>query len=266
MIEGLRRALVEDEFELCYQPQIDIETGLLYGMEALIRWRLPNGQLVLPNQFIHLAESSRLIGEIGAWVIRSVCRQIRSWMDRDLPFVRIAVNLSAVQIQSGDLLDLLAVVLPEYGIDGSSLEFEITESMVMADTGKSVRTLTALKELGATIAVDDFGTGYSSLSYLKRLPIDILKVDKSFIDDLETDLDGARIVHTIIDMAHNLELKVVAEGIENQAQLSFLRDHSCDIAQGYLFSKPLKAKEIMEYLRFSTLVLPSGKRNPKEIK
>ncbi|MBE0621404.1 MAG: EAL domain-containing protein [Burkholderiales bacterium] len=236
---GLRRALERGEFLLHYQPKLDIGTGRICGMEALVRWMRPESGMVSPAEFIPLAEETGLIEPIGAWVLKAACERNRAWQREGMPAMRVAVNLSARQFVQANLVSDVARVLDETGLAPGSLELEITESMVMDDPERAIRTLRQLKSMGIALAIDDFGTGYSSLGYLKRFPIDNIKIDRSFIKDIPGNSDDATITRTIIDMTHNLRLKVVAEGVETKAQLDFLREQGCDEMQGYYFSRPL---------------------------
>lgn len=245
----LRLALERGEFELHYQPKADLRTGNICGLEALLRWRHPQGSMISPAHFIPVAEEYGLIAEVGAWVIDAACCQMRRWLDDGLDPVRIAVNLSAGQFLFDDVVVRMREALTTHGIPGERLEVEITESMVMSDIEQAVRTFQDIKALGVNVAIDDFGTGYSSLSYLKRLPIDSIKIDKSFVDDIEFDSNSIVIIRAIDAMAHCMELRVVAEGVENEIQLSFLRTCGCDEMQGYYFSKPLPAGDVGALLR-----------------
>ena len=240
---GLRRALERDELVLHYQPQIDIRTGSITGMEALVRWQQPAKALIPPAQFIPLAEETGLIVPIGEWVLKTACAQNQSWQEQGLPPLRIAVNLSARQFVHEALLHSVARVLQETGLEPALLEFEITESMVMHNSEHAVKLLNKLKAMGIHISIDDFGTGYSSLAYLKRFPIDSLKIDRSFILDIPDDKGDAAITQAVIAMAHTLGLKVIAEGVETREQFNFLRKNRCDEMQGYYFSAPLPADQ-----------------------
>jgi diguanylate cyclase (GGDEF)-like protein len=236
---GLRHALERGEFLLHYQPKVDIASGRITGMEALVRWMRPESGLVSPADFIPLAEETGLIVPIGAWVLKTACERNRAWQLQGMPPLRVAVNLSARQFVQANLVSEVARVLDASGLAPASLELEITESMVMDNPERAIQTLRQLKSMGIALAIDDFGTGYSSLGYLKRFPIDNIKIDRSFIKDIPHSNDDATITRTIIDMTHNLRLKVVAEGVETAAQLDFLREHGCDEMQGYYFSRPL---------------------------
>ncbi len=244
----LRRALLQNELVLHYQPLIDLRARSVAGVEALIRWQHPELGLLSPAHFISVAEVSGLIIPIGQWVLRTACKQIRTWQKRTGHNVSISVNLSARQFQQPDLVEEIRAALDETGIKPSSLELEITESNAMQNAENTIRLLKELKALGVRIAMDDFGTGYSSLNYLKRFPIDTLKLDKMFVQDIATDKSDAAIVSAVILMAHSLELKVVAEGVETEEQLAFLEAQHCDRIQGYLFSAPLTPDELEAYL------------------
>jgi len=246
---GLQHALERDEFVLHYQPKIDIGSNRIAGMEALLRWQQPGKPLIPPMQFIPLAEETGLIVPIGEWVLRTACRQNKAWQDEGLPCLRVAVNLSPRQFAHASLLQDVARVLKETRLDPAWLELEITEGMVMRDPERAVRLLHELKAMGIHLSLDDFGTGYSSLSYLKRFPLDSVKIDRSFIQDLPRDSDDAGITQAIIAMAHSLRLAVIAEGVETAEQLDFLRSHGCDEMQGYHFSRPVPEDQLLRMLR-----------------
>ncbi|HEV7843250.1 MAG TPA: EAL domain-containing protein, partial [Pyrinomonadaceae bacterium] len=235
----LRWALERKEFRVYYQPQVSISTGQVTGMEALVRWQHPELGLVSPAEFIPLAEDTGLISPIGEWVLRTACAQTRAWHDCGFKALRVAVNLSPRQFQQPDLTLIVERILKETGLDAASLELEVTESSVMKNAETAIVTLTELKAMGIKISIDDFGSGYSSLSYLKHLPIDVLKIDQSFVSDMTADPKDAAIVMAIIQLAHSLQLKVIAEGVETDEQLHFLRLLSCDEMQGYLFCRPI---------------------------
>ncbi len=245
---ALRGALDRGELELYYQPRIDLESLRVNGMEALLRWNHPEKGMVAPGQFISIAEESGLIIPIGAWVLREACRQTMRWRRAGHP-LRVSVNLSARQFARADLLGTLDSVLAESGLPPDCLELELTETVVMQHADATVATLNAFKERGVRLAIDDFGTGYSSLSYLKRFPIDVLKIDQSFVRDLSSDPDDAAIAETIIALGHSLCLEVLAEGVETDSQLEFLRERACDSVQGYLFSRPLPASAFAAFLK-----------------
>jgi EAL domain-containing protein (putative c-di-GMP-specific phosphodiesterase class I) len=219
------------------------------GMEALIRWQHPELGVVAPDRFISVAEETGLIVPIGAWVMRTACAQARTWQDAGLGPLRIAVNLSARQFGSPNLLADISDVLARTGLAPSLLEIELTESLFMSDVNLAVELLHSMKSLGVNLSIDDFGTGYSSLSYLSRFPIDVLKIDRSFVSDITRDANDAAIVASIIALAHNLKLSVIAEGVETAEQLGYLRRHGCDEMQGYYFSRPLAAGAFEELLR-----------------
>jgi diguanylate cyclase (GGDEF)-like protein/PAS domain S-box-containing protein len=246
---GLRHALERGELRLHFQPQIDLASGAVLGAEALVRWQHPEWGLVAPAEFVPLAEETGLILAIGEWVLKTACAQARAWHDAGHTGLHVAVNLSGKQLAGDVLIETVERALGESGLATGTLEVEITESLLMQDLDETAATLDGLAELGIKVAMDDFGTGYSSLSYLKRLPIDTLKIDQSFVRDIITDPDDAAIVQAIIAMAHNLGIKVVAEGVETTEQLAFLRRHRCDGIQGYIISGPLPPKDFEALLR-----------------
>ncbi|MEQ9236188.1 EAL domain-containing response regulator [Coleofasciculus sp. E2-BRE-01] len=247
---NLRYALERDELQVYYQPQLDLETGKIIGAEALLRWEHPERGLVSPIKFIPLAEETGLILPIGEWVLKMACQQTRHWQKVAYPHLKIAVNLSGRQFQQLDLRHRLVKIFTETGLRPEYLELELTESMLVENTDVAIRRLQALKALGVEIAIDDFGTGYSSLSYLQQFPFDTLKIDRCFIRNIQDNPSQAAITQAIIEMANTLDLKLVAEGVETDAELSFVVQHHCHKMQGYLFSKPLPAKEF-ESLLFS---------------
>ena len=244
----LRHALERGQFHLEYQPQLDLASGAVVGMEALLRWEHPQLGRIAPASFISLAEEMGLITPIGDWVLRTACAQARAWQLAGHGPLRLAVNLSARQFKQKNLLHAVAQALAETGLDAAQLELELTESMVMHDVEQATAIMGNLKALGVQLSIDDFGTGYSSLAYLRHFPIDVLKIDKSFVSDITHSTDDAAIVHAIISLAHSLRLKVIAEGVETAQQLAFLRQHGCDQMQGYLFSRPLAAPAFEELL------------------
>ena len=246
---ALRKALERNEFVLHYQPQVDLASGKIVGMEALIRWQHPELGMVQPMRFISVAEDTGLIVPIGAWVMRTACLQNRAWQDAGLGPLRVAVNLSARQFASSDLLDNISAVLDDSGLDPRCLEIELTESLFMSDVTLAVELLHNMKALGVNLSIDDFGTGYSSLSYLSRFPIDVLKIDRSFVTNITRDANDAALVASIINLAHNLKLSVIAEGVETEEQLDYLRRHGCDEMQGYYVSRPLPADQFERFLR-----------------
>jgi diguanylate cyclase (GGDEF)-like protein len=249
----LRRALERGEFLLHYQPKVDMTSGLITGIEALLRWKHPTRGLVPPMDFISLAEETGLIVPIGEWVLATACARTKAWQDSGLTNMGVAVNLSARQFSDPMLFPKLTQIISDSGLRPSSLELEITESVVMAHGECAVAALEKLKSIGVRIAIDDFGTGYSSLAYLKRFPIDILKVDRSFIRDIPANSGDKKITRAIIAMAHGLKLKVVAEGVETADQLKFLRAHRCDAVQGYFLYRPLPEEEMTEVLKLNRL-------------
>jgi diguanylate cyclase (GGDEF)-like protein/PAS domain S-box-containing protein len=247
MENGLRKALEQNQLMLHYQPQISLITGELVGIEALIRWQHPKHGLIAPLEFIPLAEETGLIVPIGKWVLREACRQRKVWETLGFHDFPIAVNVSVRQFEDDHLIEYISALLDEFDLKGIHLELEITES-IMQNLENSTIILNELKELGVLLSIDDFGTGYSSLSYLKHLPIDKIKIDKSFVDDIIYHSNQGKMVKTIIDMGLNLNFSVIAEGIETNEQLHFLKENECKIGQGYFFSKPIPADEMVEYL------------------
>ena len=247
----LRRALDNKEFELHYQPKVNVASGQVVAMEALVRWHSPERGLVPPVEFIPVAEEIGLIIPLGAWVLRAACQQNRAWQLAGLPSMRMAVNLSAYQFRQKDLPEFVAGVLLETGMDATCLELEVTESVVMHNPAEAASMLDRLHKQGIHISVDDFGTGYSSLSYLKQFRLDTLKIDRSFVRDISSDPDDAAIVRSVIALAHSLRLEVIAEGVETAEQLEYLRELGCDQYQGYLRSKPVPAAQFEAMLRMS---------------
>jgi diguanylate cyclase (GGDEF)-like protein/PAS domain S-box-containing protein len=245
---SLHRALERSELRLFYQPVVEINEGAAVGVEALLRWDHPDHGLVAPNRFIPVAEESGLIIPIGAWVLHEACRQVRAWQADSWGGLRqaVEVNLSARQVDHPEIITTVERILEETGLSPAHLTLEITESALMNDAVTALGVLRALKDLGVTLAIDDFGTGYSSLSYLRRFPLDIVKIDKSFVDELGAAPEGSEIVAAVINLAHALGLQVVAEGVESERQLEVLRRLRCDFAQGYLFSRPVPAHELVE--------------------
>lgn len=257
MSSRLRLALERDELVLHYQPRIDLNTGRIRGVEALVRWQHPELGLLPPIRFIPVAEEMGLIEALGEWVLREACRQMREWRDAGVQFERVGVNLAARQFVQRDLPARIASVLTDSGVEAHHLELELTESMMMEQPERVVQVLTDLKSMGITLAIDDFGTGYSSLSYLKRFPIDFLKIDRSFVKNLPDDAGDVAITSAIMAMAKSLGLELIAEGVETQAQCDFLRRHGCQNAQGYLFSKPVVPEQIERMLRAESLNPPA---------
>jgi diguanylate cyclase (GGDEF)-like protein/PAS domain S-box-containing protein len=246
---GLRSAIDREEFFLVYQPQFSIASGRVTGLEALIRWQHPDRGLVMPDKFIRVAESSGLIIPIGEWVVRTACTQMKKWQQEGLPMVPVAVNVSAVQFRQEGFREIVRRVLQETGLDPEFLELELTESLLLSNEDVMFDVLGELKAMGLNLVIDDFGTGYSSLSYLRQFPVTKLKIDRSFIRDVAVNPDDAAITAAILGMAKSLNLKVIAEGVENEAQLAFLRAHECDECQGYYFSRPLSVQDAANMLR-----------------
>src|SRR5580658_5107199 len=244
----LRRALPMKQFEVHYQPKIDIASGRMNSVEALLRWRHPTRGMVGPNDFIALAEESGLMLSIGEWVLREACRQARQWQREGLPFLRIAVNISPIHFRQSKFLDIVRAALSDNDLEPQYLEIELTETTVMDHAESSVHILEELSRMGVIVSIDDFGTGYSSMSYLRRFPIDKLKIDRSFISDMTSNSDAASIVKAIISLAHSLRLKVVAEGVETAEQLEQLREFGCDQYQGFYRSAAVVAGEIHKFL------------------
>ena len=246
---NLRRALTQSELEVFYQPKLCLKNGQLLGLEALLRWHHPEKGMIRPDQFISVAEETGLIIPIGKWVVRQACRMSKQIAAIGMGELQVAINLSPKQFSDPDLVGSIAAILHEEQLDPRLLELELTESLLLEATEDTRHQLGRLKSLGLTLAMDDFGTGYSSLSYLKKFPIDVIKIDRSFIKDIPDNQDDMEITSAVIAMAHNLKLKVVAEGIETGAQLGFLRRQQCDVGQGYLFDKPIPGRELIDSLR-----------------
>ncbi len=255
---SLRYALERNELLVYYQPQVNLQTGQIVGAEALVRWQHPERGLIPPDKFIPIAEETGLIVPIGEWVLQTACKQTQVWQTAGFPSLRIAVNLSSRQFSQIDLRHQLVQILMETGLDSKYIELELTESMLVQNTKVAIEKLNALKSLGVEIAIDDFGTGYSSLSYLQQFPFDILKIDRCFIRNIAENSNNAAIAKAIIEMAKSLNLKLVAEGVETEAELSFVCQHQCDTMQGYLFSRPLPTDEFEQ-------LLTSNKRLPLTI-
>lgn len=258
--ESMRIALKKDQFELYFQPQVDLETRRIASVEALIRWNHPQMGLISPAEFIPIAEESGLIIEIGDWVLKSACRQAKQWEDIGLP-CRVGVNLSSLQFKQSGFIENVRQILDHSRLSPQLLELELTESVIMSDVDENIGRLNALKSMGITLAVDDFGTGYSSLSYLKRFPIDTLKIDRSFVTDIAVDEDDEAIVSAIIALASTMKLGVIAEGVETEGQLDILKNYHCSLIQGYFFSRPLNVDDFTTLLKNG---LPYLKRKNKK--
>ncbi|WP_052263420.1 EAL domain-containing protein [Geobacter pickeringii] len=246
--ESLRRALLDDEFFLEYQPQIDLQSGAIFGVEALLRWRHPEQGLIPPSRFIPVAEEMGLIRRLGEWVLRSACLQCRAWIEAGCQPVGVAVNVSGYQFKHPDFVDTVERILAETGLEPELLELELTESTLMEGEDDTIMTLVDLKTRGVSLAIDDFGTGYSSLSYLKNFPIDRLKIDRAFVRDIATDAGGRAIVEAVVAMGRSLGLRVLAEGVEEETEHTFLRERGCDEVQGYLFGRPMPPDELQRRL------------------
>ncbi|MGD7036196.1 EAL domain-containing protein [Methylotuvimicrobium buryatense] len=262
---ALRRALERNEFILHYQPQLDLSTGRIIGAEALLRWQSRDYGLVSPLNFIPLLEENGMINTIGEWVLQEACRLNRKWQDEGLPPLRMAVNLSARQFHGGDIPNIVKRTLEKTGLEPQWLELELTESIVLMDADKVIRTMHEISAEGIGFALDDFGTGYSSLSYLQRLPVARIKIDKSFVANLTSNPSDAAIVRAVVGMAHSLGLKVIAEGVETEGQLGFLRGINCEEIQGYLFSRPLPADDFTLLLREGRSIPPKQIEKPERV-
>ncbi|NOR20013.1 MAG: EAL domain-containing protein [Xanthomonadales bacterium] len=256
----MHQALKNDEFELVYQPKVDCMSGRLIAAEALIRWHHPQRGLVVPNDFISIAEETGIISDIGEWVIREACRQTREWIDAGLPKIRIAINVSPIQFRKDNMAHKVASILKSFQLPADSIELEVTEGAVMENTEASIKKLQDLDDMGIRLSIDDFGTGYSSLSYLGRLPIHALKIDQSFIMDMTHDKNARAIVSSTIFLAHKLGLYVVAEGVETEEQMEILQEWHCDELQGFLISKPLYTA------RFGALLEESARNTEARIR
>jgi EAL domain-containing protein (putative c-di-GMP-specific phosphodiesterase class I) len=247
--EGLRNAVARSEFVLLYQPQVDLRTERIFAVEALIRWNHPTLGMIAPMKFIPMAEESGLIVPIGDWVLHEACRQNKAWQDAGLSRINICVNVSARQFREKNLIGRVVGALKDSGLEAKYLELEVTESLIMQDVELAVATMKELQGLGVHLSIDDFGTGYSSLSALKHFPVARLKIDKSLIDGLPADENDRAVASAVISLGQKLNLKVIAEGVETDAQVEFLRENHCDEMQGYHFSRPIAAREIEELLR-----------------
>ncbi|MGZ4960486.1 MAG: EAL domain-containing protein [Methylomonas sp.] len=256
----LRHALERHQLVLHYQPQIDIERNKAIGVEALVRWVHPELGLLMPARFIPLAEETGLIVPIGEWVIKTACSQVRAWQEAGLASVRLAVNLSAAHFRERGFVEIVKRILLETHLDPNYLELEVTENLLIQDTERTIATLNALKDIGIQLALDDFGTGYSCLSYLKHLPVNTLKIDRSFVSNVTTHPEDAALAKAIIAMAQSLRLRVSVEGVETEGQLAFFADQHCDEIQGYYFSRPLPEEECAKFLQQNRLPQAYGRK------
>src|SRR5574343_1428423 len=263
MESNLRRALAQKEFVLHYQPLVNLEAGLIIGVEALIRWLHPELGVIMPDRFIHVAEETGLINPIGDWVLCEACRQAQAWCDAGLPPITMAVNVAPVQFRQAGFVEVVAGALATSGLEANRLELELTERTVMHDADINLGTLSALHRMGVDLSLDDFGTGYSSLAYLKRFPVGKLKIDRSFVADLETDPDDWAIASTIVSMGRSLRMTVLARSEERPEQLALLRKMGCDMAQGYHFSRPTSAECMAEMLRDQPFLNSEGYGEPR---
>jgi diguanylate cyclase (GGDEF)-like protein/PAS domain S-box-containing protein len=261
----LRKALIKNEFSLAYQPQINVANGHLVGVEALLRWTNSELGSVSPIQFIPIAEETGLIVPIGEWVLRSACQQARKWLDEFAVPLPVAVNLSARQFRKQDLLASIQIVLDETGLPNELLELEITEGSLISDPAEAVDVLRGLRAMGVRTAIDDFGTGYSSLAYLKTFPLDRLKIDRAFVRDLPDSASDVAIARAVVALGHNLNMEVLAEGVETEAQSAFLAGIGCHVIQGYLYGKPMTAEQLQQQISSGNLMLPSSKTHHQEI-
>jgi EAL domain-containing protein (putative c-di-GMP-specific phosphodiesterase class I) len=246
---GLRLGLERNEFVLHYQPKLDLGSGQVVGAEALIRWQKPGQGLIYPSEFISVAEDSGLIVPLSKWVLAEACRQACAWQAAGLPKICMSVNMSAIDFRQRDFVDGIEQILEQTGLEPALLELEITEGVLMQNVDTTVNALTRLKIMGVRLAIDDFGTGYSSLSYLRRFPIDVLKIDQSFIRGLSSDSNDAALVSAIISLGRSLNLTIIAEGVETLEQLDFLKSHHCEEGQGYYFSKAVEPDAFVQYLK-----------------
>jgi diguanylate cyclase (GGDEF)-like protein/PAS domain S-box-containing protein len=260
LLEELRTAVVRSEFVIHYQPQVDLRTGRVFAVEALIRWKHPTHGVIPPIKFISLAEESGLIVPIGDWVLREACRQNKTWQDAGMPCMTMSVNVSARQFREKDLVGRVAFALAGSGLAAEYLELELTESLIMQNIDAAVVTMKQLQALGVRLSIDDFGTGYSSLASLKTFPVARLKIDKSFIDELATNENDQAVTTAVISLGQKLNLRVIAEGVETDDQIAFLRENNCDEIQGYHFSRPIPAQDIEELLKVIAIVEPAGAR------
>ncbi|PCI58580.1 MAG: hypothetical protein COB34_04975 [Methylophilaceae bacterium] len=266
MITLLHKAIDQDELTLHYQPKVDLITNEIVGLEALIRWNNPTLGHVSPAQFIPVAEDAGLIISIGEWVLRTACEQLATWQKYGISRLLMSVNISARQFQQDDLVETIKSILIETGLKAECLELELTESLLMTNANQAINKLHEIKAMGIQLSIDDFGTGYSNLSYLDKLPIDTLKIDKAFIDSITLNTEKTPIVNTIINLAKNMNMKVVAEGVELAEQVYYLKNQKCDEIQGYYFSRPLAAPAIKEMLMSGKKLEPAKLTSVKKTK
>jgi EAL domain-containing protein (putative c-di-GMP-specific phosphodiesterase class I) len=257
---GLRTAIERQAFVLHYQPKFNLQTGAITAVEALVRWRHPVRGLLLPSEFMSIAEDSGLIVPIGRWVLYEGCRQAKAWQDAGIAPIRMAINISAVELRAKNFVQDVRLVLQDTGFDPQYLDLELTETFLLQDSRSTTAILQTLWDLGVRFALDDFGTGYSSLSYMRRFPIDTLKIDESFVRDVTSDDESASVVQAIIDMGKGLHMRVVAEGVETSEQLNFLRERACPEAQGFFLARPVIAKHIGRLLEADSI---AGSRTRK---
>jgi diguanylate cyclase (GGDEF)-like protein len=257
---GLRRAIENQEFELYYQPKVRLSDQFTVGAEALIRWQHPEFGMISPDRFIPIAEETGLILPLGEWVIRTACQQLQTWREQGHPEINLSINLSGRQFMQADLVNMVQQVLTETGVNPKNLELELTESMLMADAEQTIEKLHSFRALGLSLSIDDFGTGYSSLAYLKKFPIQTLKIDRSFVRDLGSSADDNAIVKATIAMASSLNLKVIAEGVENHSQLNVLKGFDCEEVQGFFFAKPMSSSDFSVYMKHDALKMPNSLR------
>lgn len=246
---AINESLLNHEFELYFQPQIDLRNDKLIGFEALVRWNHPSMGFVYPDKFIPIAEETKQIIQIGEFVLEEAIKTVSYWKSLHLCAGRIAINVSGVQLEDGNFTQILQKYIKRYNVDSNNIEIEVTESAIMKNPHNWIKILNEIAELGISISIDDFGTGYSSLAYLKKFPVSLLKIDKSFVDDLPNDHDDAVIVSTIISMAQSLGIKTIAEGVETQDQKDYLKSANCDFMQGYLLSKPMSKTDTQNWLK-----------------
>jgi EAL domain-containing protein (putative c-di-GMP-specific phosphodiesterase class I) len=249
---ALRRAIEREEFVIYYQPQMDMKTGGINSVEALIRWQHPTQGFLSPDKFLDIAEETGLIIPLGAWILKTACAQTRAWHGAGLACHRVSVNISAKQFWEGQLIKTVKRVLEETGLPPGDLELEITETVFLRDIKETIRTIEELRVMGISVSMDDFGTGYSSLTYLRHLPIEKLKIDGAFIHDLTTVSKSSVLLTQIIQLAHAMNLEVVAEGVETEKEYAFLVENNCDVAQGYYFNKPLSREDFGLLLKTPT--------------